>query len=147
MKKFARFLAIIYNLVFYLYAVPSTLYPAYAQNPGPAGILQIQEMILRFINISVGLAFFAVTATLVWAGIKFISSGGESKALSEAWLTVTWALMGVVFLVLSWLILRLIESFTGVPVSSAFCIGFPGAPTSTLKPGMLPGQLNNGLCF
>lgn len=99
-------------------------------NPGPAGVLQAQELIIRIINISVGLAFFATTAMLLWGGIKFISSGGEQKPLQEAWQVITWALLGLLFLALSWLILRAIESFTMIPVSSQFCIGFPGAPTN-----------------
>jgi hypothetical protein len=108
--------------------------PSYAQRadlgPGPSGILQLQEMMLRVINISVNIGFFTTTAMLVWGGYKFIASGGEAKPLQEAWSVVTWSLLGIVFLAFSWLVLRLVESFTGVPVSSAFCLGFPGGPTN-----------------
>jgi|SRR3989344_805237 len=96
--------------------------------PAP-GVLQIQEMLSRIISISVGIAFFALTVWLAWGAIKlFITSGGEAKALQQAWRSVTWAFLGLLFLILAWLVLQLIESFTGVTVTQ-FCIGFPGAPT------------------
>lgn len=98
--------------------------------PCASGVLQLQDLMLRLINISVNIAFFTTAAMLVWAGYKYIASGGEAKPLQEAHSIVTWSLLGIFFLVFSWLVLRLIESFTNVPVSSAFCLGFPGALTN-----------------
>lgn len=95
-----------------------------------AGVLQIQELLSRIIGISVGIAFMALTVWLIWSAIKlFITSGGDPKAIQQAWQSVTWAFAGILFLALAWLILRLITEFTGVPVDK-FCIGFPGAPTA-----------------
>ena len=93
------------------------------QPAAASGILKLQEMFQRFINLSVGIAFVLLTAALVWAGVKFITSGGDPKALSSAWQIVTWAMLGILFLVIAWLVIMLIESFTGVPVSK-FCLGF-----------------------
>lgn len=91
-----------------------------------AGILQLQEMVQRVINISVGVAFVLLTAALVWAGVKFITSGGDAKDLASTWQIVTWALLGIVFLVLAWVVLQLLEAFTGVPVTKfSFCSFFP----------------------
>lgn len=92
--------------------------------PGPAGVTQLQELIQRIINLSVGVAFILVIIMLTWAGIRMITSGGESKALSSASGTITWALLGILFLILAWLILKLIAAFTGVPNILTFCIGF-----------------------
>lgn len=96
---------------------------------GPAGVKQLQELVLRIINLSVPLAFVALTVMLFWAGIKFITSSGEAKPLQAAWQAVTWALLGILFLALAGLILRLVEAFTGVAVFSQFCIGFVGSDT------------------
>jgi len=107
--------------------------PTFAQVPPPtppaAGIRQVQDMTQRLIGVSVGLAFFFMTAYLVWSGIKFITSGGESKAIADAWRVFTWAIMGILFLILGWLTLVLIRNFTGADVTK-FCFGFPGAPTA-----------------
>ena len=109
----------------------SLISTVYAQDlgPGPAGVEQLQQLVQRVINMSVGLAFVVLTIMLVVGGIKFITSGGDQKAVQGAWGTITWALLGILFLVLTWLILLLIETFTGVPVTK-FCIGFPGGPNS-----------------
>lgn len=117
---------------FFFYYLPSNSQIVFAQDlgPGPSGVLQLQQLMLRLINISTNLAFFTTAAMLIWAGYKFIASSGEAKPLQEAWSITTWSLLGLAFLVIAWLILRLIESFTGVPVSSAFCLGFPGGPTN-----------------
>lgn len=91
--------------------------------PDPAGITQLQELVQRIINISVGLAFIAVTVVLFYAGFKYLISGGEPKALGQAASAITWALLGILFLAIAWLVLKLIEAFSGVPVTQ-FCIGF-----------------------
>lgn len=107
--------------------------PAFAQcNLGPdknqcpaAGIIQAQQLMTRFINISVTIAFMALTVWLVWGALKyFITSGGDPKALSQAWSSVTWAFMGLFFMVLAYLVLKLIFAVTGVNVTQ-FCLGFP----------------------
>lgn len=92
-------------------------------NPGPAGVTQLTELITRIINLSVEAAFTVLLIMLVYAGIKFITSGGDPKAISAAGTTITWAILGILFLAIAWLLLRLIESFTGIPVTK-FCIGF-----------------------
>jgi hypothetical protein len=92
--------------------------------PGPAGIVQAQQLILRLINVSVYIAFMILTVMLVYGGFLYLTSGGDTKELGKAHTTMTWALLGVLFLALAWLILRLIEAFTGVQVT-IFCLGFP----------------------
>jgi len=112
--------------------------PAFAQptgcdNGGPggtlqckaSGIVQVQQLMTRLINISVTIAFMAVTVWLAWGSIKFfITSGGDPKALAQAWNSVTWAFMGLFFMVLAWLALKLIFAITGANVTQ-FCLGFP----------------------
>ncbi len=93
-----------------------------------AGILQIQELILRTLNIIVGLGFVALTVMLVWAGVKFIISGGEAKEIQQIWGIVTWAFLGALMFGIAWLVIQLIGAWTGVPVTT-FCLGFPGADT------------------
>ena len=91
--------------------------------PDAAGVTQLQELIQRIIALSAGLAFMILTIMLVYAGIRFITSNGETKNIQLAQQTATWAILGIVFLVMAWLILKLIEAFTGVPVTQ-FCLDF-----------------------
>ncbi len=89
----------------------------------PAGVKELQALIQRLLNVGVALAFIALTAVLVWAGIKFLTSGGDQKQIQSAYDMITWAVIGILFLALAWIIILLIENFTGVKVTQ-FCIGF-----------------------
>lgn len=92
---------------------------------GAAGIIQANQLMVRMINISVTIAFMAVTVWLIWSALKlFITSGGDPKALAQAWSSVTWIFMGLFFMVLAWLALKLIFDVTGAPVKD-LCLGFP----------------------
>lgn len=102
--------------------------PVYADNPGPAGVLQLQQLIQRLINIIVAFAFMAAIAMVAWGGIKYITSGGDPKSVGPAKDIITWALVGLLFLVIAIVVLRIIAAFTGVNILQ-FCIGFPGAIT------------------
>lgn len=102
--------------------------PATTLGPPPSGVLQLQETIQRIINLSVGFAFIALAVVLVWGGIQYIMSGGDPKQIGKAQSTFTWALLGILFLGIAWLILLLVQAFTGVEITKV-CIGFPGAPT------------------
>lgn len=86
-------------------------------SPPPAGLQQIEEVFSKGISVIVGLGFIASLVMLTWAGIKYLTSGGEPKAIQAAHLTVTWALLGVLFLAIAWIILQLIEAVTGVKVT------------------------------
>lgn len=99
-----------------------------APNVNAAGVLQLQDTVQRIINLSVEIAFIAILFMLMWGGIKYITSGGDSKNIEEANRIVTWALLGVLFLVIAFLVLRVVYAFTGVNVIQ-FCIGFKGALT------------------
>ena len=97
----------------------------------PAGLDQIEQVFSNVISVMVGLGFIAMLMLLVFAGFKYLTSGGEPKAIQAAHQTATWALLGVIFMAVAWLILQLIENFTGVKVTvfdiKALCggAGFP----------------------
>lgn len=82
-----------------------------------AGLEDIRKLIERLVSISVGGAFIAMFVLLVWAGIKYLTSGGEPKQIQAAHQIVTWALIGILFMAIAWLILQLIEVVTGVKVT------------------------------
>ena len=87
------------------------------------GITQLQNLIQRLINLSVDLAFVALLFVFLISGIRFITSGGDPKAVGAARQGMTVAVMGIAFFALAWIILKLIETFTGVQVTQ-FCLGF-----------------------
>ena len=55
---------------------------------------------------------------VIWSGIRLISSGAaDPKAYASAMATLQYALIGILLLSGAWLILVLIERFTGAQVT------------------------------
>ena len=67
------------------------------------------------------LALVAV-GMVIFAGIRILMAGSDPKALASAWKTFTWAIIGLILVSASWIIIILIERFTGAQVST-FTIG------------------------
>ena len=91
--------------------------------PNPPGVLELQNLFTKIIGLSVGVAFIALVIMLTVAGVRYVLSGGEPKGIQGAAGTITWALLGMLVLVVVWIILRLVQTFTGIDVTH-FCIGF-----------------------
>lgn len=85
--------------------------------PCPAGLAEFEATVGHLVSVIVGLAFVATLVLLIMAGFKYLTSGGEPKAIAAAHQTTTWALLGILFMAIAWLILQLIESFTGIKVT------------------------------
>ncbi len=95
----------------------------------PSGAVQIQELILRFINISVPISFLILTVMILYSGIKFIRSGGDPKETAAARAMIIGSVTGIAFLALAWIAIKMVEGFTGVQLS-VFCFGFKGGPNN-----------------
>lgn len=79
-------------------------------------------------NIIYWLLVFAGVAALfmiVFSGIKFINSGGDSKAVESARKTFTYALLGLILVFTSFAIVSLIGKVTGVGSSNLLKFEFP----------------------
>lgn len=60
------------------------------------------------------IAFFAM---LLFGGFKFVTSGGDPKNVASARATLTYAVIGIILVVVSWLILQLIGQITGTNIT------------------------------
>lgn len=63
------------------------------------------------------LAGIVLFVLLITGGIKYITSGGDPKAVEGAKKTITYAIGGLLVILLSYLILVLIENITGAKVT------------------------------
>ena len=59
---------------------------------------------------------------IIFAGFRIVTAGSDAKALASAWSTFSYAVIGLILLSAIWLLLVLIEKFTGVPVTQ-FSVG------------------------
>jgi hypothetical protein len=86
----------------------------------------IFPLIANIIYWAIGLAGTISLFMIIFAGYQLIFSGGDAKAVEGARKTLTFAILGLFLVFLSFLILNTIATFTGVG-----CLNFSnGIPTS-----------------
>jgi hypothetical protein len=93
---------------------------AQGQDDVPSDVARIGDLEGVFssvVSAVLGFAGIALFLMLVVGGFQFITAGGDPKSLEQAKKTLTYAILGMVLVAASFLILRLIEQFTGTPVT------------------------------
>jgi len=83
----------------------------------PAKISDLEEVYGNLVSAILGFAGITLFILLLVGGFKYITSGGDPKAVEGARKTISYAIMGLVVLLLSFLILVLIKAITGVDVT------------------------------
>jgi len=83
----------------------------------PATLQDLEVVFSRVVEIVLGLAGIVLFLMLIMGGFRFITVGGDPKAIEGAKKTLTYAIGGIVLIALSFLILRFISTFTGVDVT------------------------------
>lgn len=81
---------------------------------GAPTIKCLEGVFANVVSVVVELAGFAFFVMFVIGAIKYLTSGGDPKATESAQKTISSALLGLVLIIGSFLILKLIETFTGV---------------------------------
>ena len=84
----------------------------------PAKIEDIEVVVAKIFQYFLGFASIALFFLLVTGGYKLITSGGDPGKVQGAWKTITFAILGMVLIIASFLILRFITAFTGVDVTN-----------------------------
>ena len=82
----------------------------------PALIADIPCIIRNIIKLLAPASAFAIFIMLLFGGFKFLTSGGDPKAVAQAKTILTMALIGIILVVTSWLILILIRAITSVDI-------------------------------
>ncbi len=85
-------------------------------NP-PAQLSELSGLFSRAVGAIISLAGIVLFVLLVSGGIKYITSGGDPKAIDGAKKTITYAIGGLLIILLSYLILVLIGKITGADVT------------------------------
>lgn len=95
---------------------------------GAEGVATIQclvPLIANTIKAVTALGALALFMMLLVGGFNFLFSGGDQKKLELARGTVTQAIVGIVIMALAYVIIRTIQVFTGVDLST---LQFPNSP-------------------
>lgn len=91
--------------------------PCPSANAGVAAISDLECVFGNVIGAALGFAGIVLFILLLSGGFKYITSGGDPKALEGAQKTITYAIGGIVLILLSYLILVLIKTITGVDIT------------------------------
>lgn len=109
--------AVVSLIVILLAGVFSAVY-AQTQPAPPAQITDIVSIIERIIRILAPAAGVAFLIMVLLAAFRFMKSAGDPKKITNAYDTLRYAILGVILVAAAWLILKLIASLTGVPVTT-----------------------------
>ncbi|MCH7951621.1 hypothetical protein IH980_02725 [Patescibacteria group bacterium] len=93
---------------------------AYAALVGeePTEFSALEPIVENLIKAAVPIAGVVLFGMLVFGGIQYLTSGGDPEGMQKAKSTLTYAIIGIVLLVLTWFVLLFIKTFTGVDVTT-----------------------------
>jgi len=74
----------------------------------------IEGIVSNILNIIVPIVGVVLLIMLIVGGFQYITSGGEAEQTAKAKKTLTYAISGLVIVLGAWLIIKLIEEFTGL---------------------------------
>ena len=122
---------------------PSSVYAAsnWTTNCVSNGVAKIQGFECIFQNIAqyiiyfAGLAFFFM---FIKGGFTYITSGGDPKKTAKATSVLTTSAIGLVGVIVSFLIIKLIGNFTGVNTTNFSVPNNSSESSSVIDPGVAP---------
>jgi hypothetical protein len=83
----------------------------------PVPLIALNGTFNNIVGVALGFAGIGLFIMLLIGGFKFITSGGDPKAAGAAKQTLTFAIIGMVLIACSFLIIRIIGTFTGINLS------------------------------
>lgn len=91
--------------------------------PGQNAPYTLETVFINVVNVVAAATALAFFVMIVVSGLKLVFAQGDAKRVGNASSTITWAFVGVIFVVLAWLILNLIATFTGNRCLTIFRVG------------------------
>ena len=91
--------------------------PPSVPNVGPGDPSSFIAGIIRAgIQLLIIVSFILALLWTIFAGYRFITSAGDTKATGQAWTQLYWGLIGMVVVLGSFAIIKLVETFFNVPI-------------------------------
>ncbi len=95
--------------IFGVISAPSELSSLFTGSP-EAGITNVLSLVVQLIYIIAAVVFVFY---LLYSGLQFIYSEGSKETVAEARGRITWAIIGIIFLALLFVLLRILSTVTG----------------------------------
>lgn len=77
----------------------------------------IWVVISNVVNAALALSAVVAVFLIVYAGFQYVTSGGDKEKVDSARKRLTYAIIGLVFIFLSFLVIKFISQFTGVGIN------------------------------
>lgn len=74
----------------------------------PAELIGIDGVFNRFTNVALGVVGALSVIMLVWGGLRYIVSGGDSKKVTDAKNTILYAIIGLIIAFLAYAIINFV---------------------------------------
>ena len=107
---------------FILFLGPNTISaqgkPVELTDKGYAPLTELETIFANILNVITVLAGFAVLLILVIGAFRYMTAQGDPKAVGAARSHITWAFIGLFFIVVAWLIILLLDQFTGINLTT-----------------------------
>ncbi len=87
-------------------------------NPGAAMFDSFDTIFSNILGMLISIGGVIVFIMFIVGGYKMMLAGGDPQKTAAAKGTITWAIIGLLFLIGSWFIMLLIKEFTGVDVTN-----------------------------
>ena len=85
----------------------------YSGSGEPLQLKDLELLFGRVVSVALGFAGIAVFVMLLIGGFNLLTAGSEAPKAEAAKKTITYAIFGMIFVVVSFLILRIIAAITG----------------------------------
>ncbi len=87
--------------------------PGCVTSDGVATLRCIPAVFQNIVSWALGLAGLAAVFFIIFAGFKFLTSGGDPKQVEGARKTMTYAIIGLIVIALAFAIIQIIGDITG----------------------------------
>lgn len=84
----------------------------------PAQLSQLQDVFGSVVGSLLALGGIVLFLMLLSGGFKYLTSGGDPKSVEGAQKTLTYAIGGLVLLAGSFMLLKIISTFTGADITN-----------------------------
>ncbi|SRR4030042_5922588 len=98
-----------------VYAAPPSPLTPDPNNPNP--ITDLTSIFENALSAVVIIAGFAAFIMLIVSGFRYMTARGDPKAIASAQSTMVWSIAGLALIILAWLILQFIATFTGINIT------------------------------
>jgi cytochrome bd-type quinol oxidase subunit 2 len=90
----------------------------FAQDDDVYRIQALEGIIAKILGLVMPIVGVLLLVTLIAGGFQYITSGGEAEQAQKAKKTLTYAFLGLIVVFGAWLIIRLLEEFTGLNLTT-----------------------------